>query len=352
MRRRLSAAVESLAGGQGRHARGAPERALGASLEGIRRAQAVVRDVAYPTPLLRSDALSQISGANIFLKAENLQRTGSFKVRGAYYKVASLPPHERAAGVIAASAGNHAQGVALAANRAGITATIVMPENAPENKVHSTRSFGARVVLQGERFEDAYAHARAIQKETGAVFVHPFDDWQIIEGQGTLALEILEELPECDAIVAPVGGGGLIGGVALGACELRPAVRVYGVQAAGAAAAADSLAAGRLCSVAGTSTIADGIRVARPGDLTFTLMQRYVADIARVDDDAIRRAIAFAMERARLIVEGAGATPIAALLTGALRFPPGSTVALIVSGGNIDPGLLSESIAADSGVAR
>ncbi len=323
-----------------------------ASLEGVRRARAVVGAVAYSTPLLRSDALSQLTGSNVFLKAENLQRTGSFKVRGAYYKIASLRPSERARGVVAASAGNHAQGVALAANRAGIPATIVMPKNAPENKIHSTQSFGARVVLHGQRFEEAHARAQEIRRETGAVFVHPFDDWRVIEGQGTLALEILEELPDCDVLLAPVGGGGLIAGVALAARGIKPALRVVGVQASGAAAVADSLKAGRVCSLASTSTIADGIRVARPGHLSFSLIQRLVDDIVRVDEEAIRRAIAFAMERSRLIVEGAGAVTLAALMSRTVRFPPGTTVALVVSGGNIDPALLSEAIACGSGVPR
>ena len=301
-----------------------------------------LKGVAQRTGLVQFKALSD-EHSQIYLKTEDLQNTGSFKVRGAYIKIASLSEEERACGVIASSAGNHAQGVALAARAFGVPATIVMPAGAPLSKVKATRELGANVVLHGSVYDDAYAEACRIQQETGATFIHPFDDPMVIAGQGTIGLEIMDDLPDVDTIVVPIGGGGLASGVASAVKMLHPNVRVIGVQAAGAAGMKASIEAGHVVSLDTAKTIADGIAVKKPGELTFALCSKYLDEIVTVDDDEIAQAILFLMERGKMVAEGAGATPVAAALFGKLPIEGKKTVCLI-SGGNIDVNILSRVI--------
>ncbi|MBI4320596.1 MAG: threonine ammonia-lyase [Chloroflexi bacterium] len=312
-------------------------------LDDIRAAGVLLAGVAERTPLIQSSTFSRLTGSDLFLKAENMQRTGSFKIRGAYVRIARLSPQERAKGVIAASAGNHAQGVAVAASVARIPAVVVMPEFASIAKVTATRSYGAEVVLNGRAYDDAYTSARKLQKERGLTFVHPFDDWDVIAGQGTVGLEILEDLPDADAIVVPVGGGGLIAGVAIAAKTLRPDTKVIGVQAAGAPSCYESFKRGHLAHSEKLTTIADGIAIKSCGHLTFPVIKRLVDDIVIVEDDAIVHAIVTLLERCKLLVEAAGAVGLAALLTGKLKLP-GQKVAVVLSGGNIDVNLLARVI--------
>ncbi len=296
------------------------------------------------TPIVPSRTFSLMSGAEVLLKAENLQRSGSFKMRGATYKIARLSAEERAHGVIAASAGNHAQGVAIAAQAVGIPCTIVMPANAPQAKVVATQGYGARVVLFGANYDDAYARACEIQTETGATFVHAFNDPDIIAGQGTLGLEVLQDIPDADAILVPVGGGGLISGVAIAAKALRPEIEIIGVQATGADSARRSLEAGHIVMVPTPMTIADGISTKRPGDLTFAIMQRYVDRVVTVDDEEAASAILLLLERCKLMVEGGGAVSVAALLKPGLLNLAGKKVVAVLSGGNIDMNLIGRFI--------
>jgi threonine dehydratase len=283
--------------------------------------------IARETPLYSSASLARLCGSSVFLKAENLQRTGSFKLRGAVNIIASLSPEERAAGVVTASAGNHGQAVAWAARQAGITATIFMPEHAPMAKVDATRSYGAAVELSGEYFDDSVDAAREHERATGATFVHPFDDARVIAGQGTLGLELAEQLPEGPGTVAiPVGGGGLAAGVAIALRERRPELRLVGVQAAACAPLAGLEPSG--------PTIADGIAVKRPGELTSAILRDLLDDVVAVDDEAISRAIVMLLERSKLVVEGAGAAPVAALLAGLV--PADGQACVILAGGNID----------------
>ena len=272
-----------------------------------------LKGVTQRTGLVQFKALSD-EHSQIYLKTEDLQNTGSFKVRGAYIKIASLSEEERACGVIASSAGNHAQGVALAAKAFGVPATIVMPAGAPLSKVKATRELGANVVLHGSVYDDAYAEACRIQQETGATFIHPFDDPMVIAGQGTIGLEIMDDLPDVDTIVVPIGGGGLASGVAAAVKMLHPNVKVIGVQAAGAAGMKASIDAGHVVSLDAAKTIADGIAVKKPGELTFELCSRYLDEIVTVDDDEIAQAILFLMERGKMVAEGAGAAPVAAIM--------------------------------------
>jgi threonine dehydratase len=283
--------------------------------------------VARVTPMSSSETLARLSGRPVWLKAENLQRTGAFKIRGAFNILATLSPAERAAGVVTASAGNHGQAVAWAAQHAGIEATIFMPEDAPMAKVDATRSYGAAVVLSGEFFDDAAEAARAFEASAGATFVHPFEDPRVIAGQGTLGLELAEQLPEGPGtIVIPVGGGGLASGVAIALRELRPELRLVGVQAAACAPLAGLDAVG--------PTIADGIAVKRPGALTSEIVRDLLDEVVAVDDEAISRAIVLLLARATLVVAGAGAAPVAALLTG--RVSGEGLVCAVLAGGNID----------------
>ena len=280
--------------------------------------------------------------APLHLKLENLQKTGSFKLRGAYNKIHVLAPEEKARGVIAASAGNHAQGVAYAATHAGIRSVIVMPETAPLAKVAATKGYGAEVVLAGTSYDEAFAKAKELQARDGLTFVHAFDDPAVMAGQGTIALEILRELPDVAAVVVPVGGGGLIAGVATAIKEKAPHVKVYGVQAAGADAMARSKAGNCLTQTAEAQTIADGIAVKSPGKATFAVVQKYVDDIVTVDDEAIAASILMLLERAKLVVEGSGAIALAAMLGG--RLPASGPVACVVSGGNIDVNFIARII--------
>ena len=282
-------------------------------------------------------------GCKVFLKAENLQITGSFKVRGAYFKIAMLPEEERAKGVIACSAGNHAQGVALSAQRLGIDATIFIPSIAPLSKVEATKQMGAQVRLIDGIYDDAYEAAVAYQKENGGVFIHPFDDIDVIAGQGTIGLEILEQIPKLDAVVIPVGGGGLISGLAFAIKMLRPSCKVYGVEAAGAGSMLQSLENNKRMDLCSISTFADGIAVKSPGTATFGLCCQYVDQIVTVTDDEIATAILTLMEQQKLVAEGAGAVAVAAVLFDKLPLD-GKNVCAIVSGGNIDVNILSRVI--------
>lgn len=303
-----------------------------------------LRDVVVQTPVLPNMRLSQDAGAHVFVKAENTQRGGSFKLRGAYHRLLQLTPEERERGVIAASMGNHAQGVALGARLLGVAATIVMPVHAPLTKISATRRYGANVVLAGESFDEAGIRANELQRESGATFVHAFDDRHVIAGQGTLGLELLEALPEVDTVVVPIGGGGLISGVATAVKARRPGARVIGVQASGCSTIQLSLAAGQPILVAEARTIADGIAVKRPGGLTLPIIRDLVNDVVTVDEPAIARAIVYTLQHMGLLVEGAGAVGVAALLGGLVPVRAGEQVCVVLSGANIDTNLLSRVI--------
>ncbi|MEU8984207.1 threonine ammonia-lyase [Streptomyces sp. NPDC048309] len=308
------------------------------TLDDIRGAQKMLTGVARMTALEGSRYLSQLVGAPVHLKCENLQRTGSFKLRGAYVRIAGLLPEERAAGVVAASAGNHAQGVALASSLLGVRSTVFMPTGAPLPKVAATRDYGAEVRLHGQVVDETLAAAQEYAAETGAVFIHPFDHPDIIAGQGTVGLEILEQCPEVRTIVVGIGGGGLAAGVALAVKSIRPDVRVVGVQAEGAAAYPPSLAAGRPVSIENPATMADGIKVGRPGDVPFRLIEELVDEVRTVSENNLSSALLLCLERAKLVVEPAGASSVAALLRepGAFEGP----VVALLSGGNVDPLLM------------
>ena len=314
------------------------------TLDDVRQAAERMRDVVRPTPLLRSDSFSAMAGCTVYLKAENLQVTGSFKIRGAANKIACLSPEERARGVVAASMGNHAQGVAYAATHFGVHSTVVMPAIAPLSKYRATQGYGAEVILHGDSFEESLAEAQRIVRETGAVFIHAYDDWDIIAGQGTLALDILQELPDADALVVPLGGGGLIAGMAIAARALRPQMRLIGVQAAGCASFPAALAAGAPITLEQASTIADGIRVKQPGHKTFAVIRALVDDVLTVDDEAISLALVQLLERRKLVVEGAGAASLAALIYGTHGLPRAARAVAVLGGGNIDVTLIGRII--------
>jgi threonine dehydratase len=304
-------------------------------------AREVLRPVIRQTPLLDSSALSTLVGGPVFLKCENLQRGGSFKVRGAYVRIARLTEAERARGVIAASAGNHAQGVALAAASLGAHATVVMPAGAPLPKVAATRSYGAEVILHGSAVEDALAKARELAEQTGSIFIHPFDHPDVIAGQGTVGLEIAEQCPQARTIVLAVGGGGLASGVAVAVSSVLPRVRLIGVQAEAIAPVPASMVAGHPVSVVPAATMADGIAVATPGSLTTSLMARHGTRVLTVTEENLSRALLLCLERAKQLAEPAGAAGVAALLEHPANLfePP---VVVVLSGGNIDPLLLSK----------
>ncbi|MEV7278376.1 threonine ammonia-lyase [Streptomyces sp. NPDC093111] len=308
-------------------------------LDDVRGAQKMLAGVARMTALEGSRHLSALVGAPVHLKCENLQRTGSFKLRGAYVRIAGLRPEQRAAGVVAASAGNHAQGVALASSLLGVHATVFMPVGAPLPKVAATREYGADVRLHGHVVDETLAAAEEYARKTGAVFIHPFDHLDVIAGQGTVGLEILEQCPEVRTILVGVGGGGLVAGIGLAVKSLRPDVRVIGVQAEGAAAYPPSLAAGHPVAVESPVTIADGIRVGRPGDVPFEIVREYVDEVRTVSEDELASALLLCLERAKLVVEPAGASPVAALLSDPRAFGRGPVVA-VLSGGNVDPLLM------------
>ena len=307
----------------------------------IYNAAAVLNGVARKTVVLPAPALSK--DCELYLKTENLQLTGSFKLRGAYYKVSQLTDEEKQRGVIACSAGNHAQGVALGATNYGCKSLICMPAGAPISKVEATKSYGAEVCLVPGVYDDAYAKAVELQKEHGYNFVHPFNDPKVIAGQGTIGLEILEQLPDVEAVVVPIGGGGLIAGVAFAIKTMRPDVKVYGVQAAGAPSMEKSFKERQICHLNNVSTIADGIAVKQPGDLTYEMCCKYVDDIVTVDDDETATAILALLERQKIVAEGAGAVATAAVMSGKLPVQ-GKKVLALVSGGNIDVNTLKRVI--------
>jgi threonine dehydratase len=308
------------------------------TLDKIYHAAYALKNVARTTDLLRCKSLS--NDANVYLKAENLQVTGSFKVRGAYYKISQLTEEQKQAGVIACSAGNHAQGVALAASNNGIKAVVCMPDGAPISKVEATKGYGAEVVLVPGVYDDAYNKALELQKEKGYTFVHPFDDEDVIAGQGTIGLEILDQLDNIDAVVVPIGGGGLISGVAFAIKSLKPSIKVYGVQAANAPSMYESVKQKKQITLDTVSTFADGIAVKHPGDLTFEIVNKYVDEIVTVSEDEIAMAILALMEKQKLVSEGAGATAVAAVIANKIPVK-GKNVVCVVSGGNIDVNILS-----------
>lgn len=312
------------------------------SARDVQEAGKALQGIIHQTPLDRSATFSAMAGCDVYLKLENLQKTGSFKIRGAYNKIRLLTPDENARGVIAASAGNHAQGVAYAARMGRVKATIVMPEAAPLAKITATRGYGAEVVLSGAGYDEAYLKAQEIQQQTGQTFVHAFNDDAVIAGQGTVGLEILEALEDVTAIVVPIGGGGLIAGVALAVKEMAPHVKIYGVQSEGAPAVYMSKREHAIKTTPDAVTIADGIAVKVPGDLPFSMIDQYVDDVVVVNDEAIANTILMVLERAKLMVEGAGAVGLAAILNG--KIPAGGKVASIISGGNIDVNFISRII--------
>jgi threonine dehydratase len=308
------------------------------TVEAIEAARKALAGIVRVTPLEPSRPLSTAVGGPVWLKCENLQRAGSFKVRGAYVRIARLTPQERDRGVVAASAGNHAQGVALAAGLLGTRATVFMPVGAPLPKAAATRAYGATVEFAGDTVDESLVAAQEFAERTGAVFIHPFDHEDVIAGQGTVGLEILEQCPDVRTIITGVGGGGLISGIAVAAKAANPAIKVIGVQAEGAAAVPASLRAGAPQRVPGR-TIADGIAVGRPGDLTFAHVQALVDEVVTVSDEDITRAMVLLLERGKLVVEAAGAVGVAALLSGAVTDVPTPAV-VVLSGGNIDPLLM------------
>ncbi|WP_137993690.1 threonine ammonia-lyase [Streptomyces vilmorinianum] len=307
-------------------------------LDDVRGAQKMLSGVARVTAMEGSRYLSSLVGAPVHLKCENLQRTGSFKLRGAYVRIAGLRPEQRAAGVVAASAGNHAQGVALASALLGVHSTVFMPVGAPLPKVAATREYGAEVRMHGHVVDETLAAAEEYAAETGAVFIHPFDHPDIIAGQGTVGLEILEQCPEVRTILVGVGGGGLVAGIGLAVKSVRPDVKVIGVQAEGAAAYPPSLAAGHPVAIESPVTMADGIKVGRPGDVPFAIVREFVDEVRTVSEDALSSALLLCLERAKLVVEPAGASPVAALLSDPKAFQ--GPVVAVLSGGNVDPLLL------------
>jgi threonine dehydratase len=310
-------------------------------LTDIKQAAKRLKDVVYKTPITYSYSLSEISGANVFLKLESLQRTGSFKIRGAYNKLCKLNGTDRR--VIAASAGNHAQGVALAAKLLGMKANLVMPEGTPINKIVAVRHYGADVFLHGNTFDDAYAYARRLEKESGDLFVHAFDDPDVIAGQGTIGLEIIESLKDVESVIVPVGGGGLISGVSTAIKEKNPRIKIIGVQSKNAPSMSISLKKGTIVETGSGQTIADGIAIRKAGTLTFEIAKKYVDDIISVDDNEIEDALLLLTERKRIVVEGAGAAALAGLLKRKNKFRK-RNVLILVSGGNIDINILAKII--------
>ena len=311
------------------------------TLDKIYHARYILRDVARETDLILAPGIKP--GKNVYLKTENLQNTGSFKLRGAYYKISQLSDEEKSHGVIACSAGNHAQGVALAATANGIDSVICLPEGAPISKVEATKKYGAQVCLVPGVYDDAYNRALELRDEKGYTFIHPFNDEMVIAGQGTIGLEILDQLDKAQAVVVPIGGGGLVSGIAFAVKSLRPDIKVYGVQAEGAASMAASLNEERVVCLEEVTTIADGIKVKEPGDNTFALCREYLDGIVTVSDDEIATAILTLIEQQKLIAEGAGAVSVAAVMFDKLPEDLDNIVC-VVSGGNIDVTILSKVI--------
>lgn len=317
------------------------------SMELLRDARCVLSPVINLTPMIPAKGF--VPDCRFYLKADCLQKTGAFKLRGAYYKLSTLTDEEKARGVIACSAGNHAQGVAFAARDMGIPATICIPAGAPLSKIEATRSYGANVVLVPGVYDDAHAEAVRLRDEQGLTFIHPFDDERVMAGQGTIGLEIAEQLPDVDVVLVPIGGGGLIAGVASALRQLRPACRIIGVQAAGAASMADSLRAGHILTLPEVHTVADGIQVKTPGEKTFAICRETVDEVVTVGEAEIASAILTVLERQKLMVEGAGAVGVAAAMYGDLDLR-GKTVCALLSGGNLDVTMLERIIT--RGLAR
>ena len=311
------------------------------TIDNVYRAYNVLKNVVRKTDVIYAPKLKQ--GVELYLKTENLQITGSFKVRGAYYKMTKLSAEEKKRGVIACSAGNHAQGVALAAQKNGIKSVICLPDGAPISKVEATKSYGAEVCLVEGVYDDAYQKALQLRDEKGYTFIHPFNDEDVIAGQGTIALELIEQLPDLDAVIVPIGGGGLISGIAYTVKTVNPHVKVYGVQAVGAPSMKNSVERGGVEELASVSTIADGIAVKKPGDLTYDLCRQYVDEIVTVSDDEISAAILALMEQHKLVTEGAGAVAVAAAMFGKVDLA-GKKAVCVLSGGNIDVTILSRVI--------
>ena len=311
------------------------------TIDKIFHAAMVLKNIIRPTNLVRAYGIAP--DCELYLKPENLQNTGSFKLRGAGYKISQLSDEEKSKGVIACSAGNHAQGVALAASKCGIKSLICLPDSAPISKVEATKGYGADVCLVEGVYDDAYAKALELRDQMGYTFVHPFDDENVIAGQGTIGLEIINDLDDIDAVIVPIGGGGLISGVAFAIKSIRPSIKVYGVQAAGAPSMFNSIRDGEIQTLPSVSTIADGIAVKKPGNITFDMVNKYVDDIATVTEDEIAAAILALIEKQKMIAEGAGAVSVAAAMFG--KFPiQGKKVVCVVSGGNIDVTSLSRVI--------
>ncbi len=311
------------------------------TIDKIFRASSVLKDIIRPTPLAKAYGIAP--ECDLYLKPENLQNTGSFKLRGSGYKIAMLSEEEKARGVIACSAGNHAQGVALAASKCGISSLICLPDSAPISKVEATKAYGAQVCLVPGVYDDAYRKALELKEEKGYTFVHPFDDEYVIAGQGTIGLEIMNEMSDVDAVIVPIGGGGLISGVACAIKSISPQVKVYGVQAAGAPSMYNAIREGKRAALAGVATIADGIAVKEPGAVTYEMVRQYVDDIALVTEDEIAAAILALIEKQKMIAEGAGAVSVAAAMFH--KFPiEGKKVVCLISGGNIDVTSLSRVI--------
>lgn len=314
---------------------------MSVTISDIQDARALLRGIINSTPLVADEKLSAQIGGRAYLKAESLQRAGSFKIRGAYNKIFKLTDEEKSRGVITASAGNHAQGVALAAKLNNIKATIVVPEFAPLTKIIATRAFGAEVILHGATFDEAVEYSRQLEKEHGFIYVHAFDDELVIAGQGTIGCEIAEDLPQVDVVVVPIGGGGIISGIAIALKTLLPDVRVVGVQAANVAPVNLSLRAGEPVESGFEPTIADGIAVKRPGHLTLPLIRKYVDKVVEVTEEEIALGIFHCVQNAHLVTEGAGAAGVAALLAGKVDLRPDETVCAVLCGGNIDGNLLA-----------
>ena len=320
------------------------------TLETIKNARETIKDIINITPVLESTKMSEKTGANVYLKCENLQKTGSFKIRGACNKIANLTDEEKANGVIASSAGNHAQGVALGAKMNGIDATIAMPATAPLAKVKATKGYGAKVVLNGLVYDDAYAKAVEIQKETGATFLHPFDDEYVISGQGTISLEIFEQLNKnVDTIVCPIGGG-IIAAVATAAKALNPNVKIVGVQTANIPSMKESVKNGKVTTAFNANTVADGIAVKTPGNLTFDIIKDLVDEVITVEEDEIYQAMLFLLEYQKVAAEGAGAVSTAAIWSGKYQPKKDENVVCIISGGNVDTNTLYRVI--DKGLVK
>ena len=331
-------AGNSIKATKGKHA-----GALPVTISDIWRARDALRNRITETPMVHSRTFSAMTDAQVYLKAEMLQRSGSFKIRGATYCMSRLSAEQRQRGVITASAGNHAQGVAIAASDAGVPCKIFMPRFAPLAKVTATQNYGAEVILAGDTYDDAYARCMQEQRDTGATYIPAFDHVDVIAGQGTLGLEMLNQQPDVDTLIVPIGGGGLISGIAIAAKSLKPDIRVIGVQASGSGSCRASLDKGEVITLPAISTIADGIAVKRPGEITFPIIQELVDDVLLINDEQIINAVLLLMERCKFLVEGAGAIGVAALLSGLIDVK-GHTVICPLSGGNIDINLVSRFI--------